>query len=238
MSCPGPLLKLKDAVASLPSNGTLHITATDAGFKSDVKAFALSNQLIVSNLRTDKGVIHVDLTHQNTDTAPSSASSAKTSIRKGATIVIFSQDYDKAVGAFVLANGAAAMGGEVTIFCTFWGLNVLRHPSRKAKEPKTFLDSMFAHMMPKGIHALPLSNMNFAGMGALLLKHVMREKNLPNLAGLLASAKQQSNIRIVACSMSMEAMGITADELIDGVEIGGVADYMGAAQQAGTNLFI
>jgi peroxiredoxin family protein/TusA-related sulfurtransferase/rhodanese-related sulfurtransferase len=250
MACPGPLLKLKSTVATLPQNAILHVTATDPGFKADVKAFASSNGLKVSGMRTEKGVIHVDLAREGTvvgtaahaaggsiASAAAGVISANGADRKGATIVVFSQDYDKVLGALVIANGAAAMGGDVTMFFTFWGLNALRDPKRRASKPKTLMENMFGFMMPKGIDRLPISNMNFGGMGPIMLKHEMGGKNLPNPQGLMQSAKEQK-IRLVACTMSMDAMGITAEELIDGVEYGGVAEYLGAAQKAGTNLFV
>jgi peroxiredoxin family protein/TusA-related sulfurtransferase len=253
MACPGPLLKLRGAVKELPPNATLHVMATDPGFKADVKAFAASNGFKVSGLRTEKGVIHANLvrdgvhavTHLAADKseAASTIAGAAGSVvaanadRKGATIVVFSQEYDKVLGAFVIANGAAAMGGDVTMFFTFWGLNALRDSNRRSSEPKKFMDKMFGMMMPKGVPNLPLSNMNFGGMGPVLLKKEMANKNLPNLPKLVEAAKAQG-IRLVACTMSMEAMGIQSSELIDGVEYGGVAEYLGAAQKAGTNLFI
>ena len=129
------------------------------------------------------------------------------------------------------------MGGKATIFFTFWGLNVLRREGPAAVSGKTFMDKMFGWMMPKGLGALPLSRMNFGGMGQALMKWRMKSKNLPNLPGLLDEAKR-NGVRMVACSMSMEAMGIRAEDLIDGIEIGGVADFMEASSQSGTNLFV
>jgi peroxiredoxin family protein len=143
---------------------------------------------------------------------------------------------DKVLAAFVIANGAAAMGGDVTMFFTFWGLNALRKP-RASSPSKPFMDAMFGAMMPKGFPKLPLSNMNFAGAGPILMRKQMGDKGLPNLDGLLADARKQK-IRMVACTMSMTAMGITSGELIDGIEFGGVADFMAACEKSGTNLFI
>ena len=244
LACPGPLLKLKDAVKDLPQKSSLHVMATDPGFKADVKAFAASNGFKVSGLRTEKGVIHANLSREGNDGIVGSTilGAANTVMaangdRKGATIVVFSQDFDKALGAFVIANGAAAMGGDVTMFFTFWGLNVLRDPTRRSSQPKQFMEKMFGAMMPKGVPNLPMSNMNFGGMGPTLMKREMANKNLPNLPSLIESAKAQG-IRMVACTMSMDAMGVQPSELIDGVEYGGVAEYLGAAQKSGTNLFI
>lgn len=217
LACPGPLLKMKDALNELPANSTLHVIATDAGFKADVKAFASANGLTLSNLTTDKGVIRAELTRGSGVSGSGSAASPVTATTSsigpgGATIVLFSQDYDKAIAAFIIGNGAKAMGGDVTIFCTFWGLNALRHPHRKPTKPKSLIDNMFATMMPKGISHLPLSNMNFGGAGSMMLKDVMKTKNLPNLPDLLETAKKQG-IRIVACTMSMDAMGIQVSQV-------------------------
>jgi peroxiredoxin family protein len=166
-----------------------------------------------------------------------SASATAPAARKGATIVVFSQDYDKVLGAFVIANGAAAMGGEVTMFFTFWGLNVLRDPTHVAVEAKPLMDRMFGAMMPKGVPRLGLSQMNFLGAGPAMLRGQMAAKGLPSLPGLMEDARRQG-VRMVACTMSMEAMGIGAKELVAGVELGGVAEYLGRAEKAGTNLFI
>lgn len=152
------------------------------------------------------------------------------------TIIVFSNDMDKVLASFVIATGAAAMGDEVTMFFTFWGLNVLRDPKKKSKG-KSFLEKMFGWMMPKGINRLPLSKMNFLGLGPILMKYMMRKKNVQSLNEMLKQA-QELGIKLVACSMSMDVMGIKKEELIDGVEIGGVATYLAEASEAGLNLFI
>ena len=128
------------------------------------------------------------------------------------------------------------MGRKVTLFFTFWGLNILRKP--KGKSPvKDFLSTMFGIMMPKGTKKLGLSTMNMGGMGPVLIKHIMNKKNIQSLESLIRSA-MDSGVRVVACQMSMDMMGIKKEELLDGVEIGGVANYLGAAEDADTNLFI
>ncbi|WPX07912.1 DsrE/DsrF/DrsH-like family protein [Anaerocellum danielii] len=152
------------------------------------------------------------------------------------TIIVFSNEMDKVMAAFVIATGAAAMGDEVTMFFTFWGLNVLRDAKKKA-QGKSFLEKMFGAMMPKGVEKLPLSKMNFLGIGPKLMKYMMRKKNVMMLPEMIKQA-QELGIKMVACSMSMDVMGIKKEELIDGVEIGGVATYLGEAGEAGVNLFI
>jgi peroxiredoxin family protein len=150
--------------------------------------------------------------------------------------VLFSGDLDKALAAFVIANGALSMGRKVTIFFTFWGLNVLRKPNGPPVS-KGWLDRMFGMMMPKGTKKLGLSRMNMAGMGPMLIRHVMKSKNINSLEDLLGAAKM-SGVKLLACQMSMDVMGIKKEELIDGIEIGGVANYLGSAEDADTNLFI
>lgn len=152
------------------------------------------------------------------------------------TIIVFSNDMDKVLASFVIATGAAAMGDEVTMFFTFWGLNVLRDPKKKGKG-KNLLEKMFGWMMPKGVNKLPLSKMNFLGLGPILMKYMMLKKNVQSLQEMLKQA-QELGIKLVACSMSMDVMGIKKEELIDGVEIGGVATYLAEASEAGLNLFI
>lgn len=152
------------------------------------------------------------------------------------TIIVFSNDMDKVMAAFVIATGAAAMGDEVTMFFTFWGLNVLRDANKKVKG-KSILEKMFGTMMPKGVKNLPLSKMNFCGIGPKLMKHMMKKKNVMFLSDMIKQA-QELGIKMIACSMSMDVMGIKKEELIDGVEIGGVATYLGEANEAGVNLFI
>ncbi len=153
------------------------------------------------------------------------------------TIIVFSGDYDKAMAAFIIANGAAAMGDDVTMFFTFWGLNLLRRPEKVRVKGKSRLQSMFGMMMPRGSGKLGLSKMNFAGMGAPLMKKVMKAQNVMSLEELIASAREQG-VKFVACTMSMEVLGFKQEELLDGLEYGGVATYLGEADEANVNLFI
>jgi peroxiredoxin family protein len=154
------------------------------------------------------------------------------------TIILFSGDFDRVMAAFIIANGAAAMGDDVTMFFTFWGLNVLRRPEKvKTDAKKSTLQTMFGKMMPKGTGRLGLSKMNFAGMGAPLMKKVMRGANAMSLEELVASAQEQG-VRFVACTLSMDILGFTEAEMIDGLEYAGVAAYLGDADEANVNLFI
>lgn len=152
------------------------------------------------------------------------------------TIIVFSGDLDRVMAAFIIANGAAAMGDEVTMFFTFWGLNVLRRPE-KVKVKKSFLQALFGWMMPRGADRLGISKMNFGGLGAKMMKIVMKQQNVTPLTELIESAREQG-IRMIACTMSMDVMGIRKEELIDGLEFAGVATYLAEADEANVNLFI
>lgn len=152
------------------------------------------------------------------------------------TLIVFSGDLDRAIAAFVIANGAAAMGDDVTMFFTFWGLNILRRPQR-VRRKKTFLQAMFGRMMPRGAERLGLSKMNFGGLGAVMMKRVMHQQHVATLTEMIATAKEQG-IKMMACTMSMEVMGLHEEELIDGLEFVGVASYLGEADEANVNLFV
>ena len=153
------------------------------------------------------------------------------------TIIVFSGEFDKVVAAFIIANGAAAMDDDVTMFFTFWGLNALRRPQKVVTTGKTPLQKAFSMMMPRGPGRLTLSHMNFAGAGPKLMKRVMRQQKVMPLEDLIASAREQG-VKMVACTMSMDVMGLRAEELIDGLEYAGVASYLTDADEASVNLFI
>nr|WP_282580195.1 DsrE/DsrF/DrsH-like family protein [Natroniella sulfidigena] len=152
------------------------------------------------------------------------------------TMVVFSGDLDKAIASFIIANGAASMGSEVTLFFTFWGLNALRK-DKPGKVKKSLMDRMFGWMMPRGSKKLQLSNMNMFGMGAKMIRKVMKDKGVDSLEALIGQAKL-NGVRLVACQMSMDVMGIKKEELIDGVEVGGVASFISNAEESNMNLFI
>jgi len=154
------------------------------------------------------------------------------------TIILFSGDFDKVMAALIIANGAAAMGDEVTIFCTFWGLNILRKAEKvESADKKTTLQSMFGRMMPKGTKKLGLSKMNFAGAGSPMMRKATKDAGGMSLEELFDSALEQG-VKFIACTLSMDILGFKAEELIDGVEFEGVAAYLGHADEANVNLFI
>ncbi|ALS28491.1 CoA-disulfide reductase [Paenibacillus sp. 32O-W] len=152
------------------------------------------------------------------------------------TIVLFSGDLDKAIAAFIIANGAAAYDHEVTIFFTFWGLNVLRK-DEAVKTNKGVLEKAFGWMMPRGAKRLGLSKMNFGGLGPHIIKHVMKKHNALSLPQLIELAQEQG-VKLVACTMTMDLLGLKKEELIDGLEFAGVAAYLGDASNGKVNLFI
>lgn len=156
--------------------------------------------------------------------------------KKRTTIVLFSGDYDKAMAAYIIANGAAAYDHEVTIFHTFWGINALRKPEPVAVQ-KGFLEKMFAKMMPRGAEKLGLSNMNMLGMGPKMIKHVMDKHNALTLTQLVEMAQEQ-DIKLVTCTMTMDLLGLQKEELLDGIEYAGVAAYLADAEDGNVNLFI
>ncbi|MFD2443256.1 DsrE/DsrF/DrsH-like family protein [Bacillus sp. CGMCC 1.16607] len=155
---------------------------------------------------------------------------------KKTTIVLFSGDYDKAMAAYIIANGAAAYDHEVTIFHTFWGLNVLRK-NENIEVKKGFMEKMFGKMMPRGAENMGLSKMNFAGFGPKMIKDVMKKHNALPLSQLIEMAQEQ-DVKLVACSMTMDLLGLQKEELLDQIEYAGVAAYLADAQDGNVNLFI
>lgn len=156
--------------------------------------------------------------------------------QKSTNIILFSGDYDKAMAAYIIANGAAAYDHEVTIFHTFWGINALRK-QEAVNVKKGFLEKMFGRMMPKGAEKLALSNMNMVGMGPKMIKHVMKKHNALTLTELIDMAREQE-IKLVSCTMTMDLLGLQKEELLDGVHYAGVAAYLADAENGAVNLFI
>jgi len=231
LQCPGPVLRLKEAVDAIEAGQAIRISTTDAGFTADVAGWCDSTgnqlkELMASGRKYSAMIVK----------GGSAALSAKSGDAKKKTIVVFSGDFDKAMAAFIIANGAAAMGSEVTLFFTFWGLNLLRR-AENVPVQKGLIETMFGFMMPRGAGQTKLSKMNMAGMGTMMMQGVMKKKNVASLPELIDTA-QKSGVRLVACAMSMDMMGIKKEELIDGVEEGGVAAYLNKAEAAGVNLFI
>ncbi|WP_127575127.1 FAD-dependent oxidoreductase [Paenibacillus barengoltzii] len=237
LCCPGPLIQVKQAMDRLESGQTLHVTASDPGFYEDVQAWATmsKHQMLQVTKRAD-GIIEAYLRKESPDQSDTTVTTQLASSPEGTTMIVFSGDLDKAIASFIIANGAAASGKKVTLFFTFWGLNILRK-SEKVPVAKTFIGRMFGLMMPRGSRKLSLSRMNMLGLGAKMIRGVMKQNNVSSLEELMTTAMEQG-VEIVACQMSMDLMGIRQEELIDGVKIGGVGYYLGKADQSGINLFV
>ncbi|MCC5466292.1 CoA-disulfide reductase [Pelosinus baikalensis] len=238
LSCPGPLMQLKSVIDEMKENEILQVTASDPGFTEDVKAWCLRTHNSLLDLSKNKGIITA-LIKKGSVPLPVAAPVTTQPLapaKDNKTIVVFSGDLDKAMAAFIIANGAASMGKKVTLFFTFWGLNILRKPEHIPVE-KGFMDKMFGFMMPRGSKALKLSNMNMLGIGTQMMRMVMKNKNVSSLEELIQSA-MAAGIEIVACQMSLDVMGLKQEELLDGVKVGGVGYYLSEAEDSNVNLFI
>jgi NADPH-dependent 2,4-dienoyl-CoA reductase/sulfur reductase-like enzyme/peroxiredoxin family protein/rhodanese-related sulfurtransferase/TusA-related sulfurtransferase len=232
LQCPGPIMKLKTAVDAAKEGQHIKITATDQGFTADIPSWCSRTGNTLVTLGNKDGVFEAVVKKGRAIDVCNVAS--PTANQK--TLVIFSNDLDKMMAAFIIANGAASLGSEVTLFFTFWGLNLLRKDT-PAHVKKNIIETMFGMMMPRGAKKVTLSKMNMGGFGTRMMQDVMKKKNVFTLEELMDQARK-SKIRFVACSMSMDVMGIKKEELIDGVEIGGVASYLQIADQSNYNLFI
>ena len=233
LQCPGPIMKVNETMKSMRDGDILQVSATDMGFSRDVEAWALrTGNTFIKTERKDR--INIVFIKKGSD-KPQEAKQLS-EIPQGKTIIVFDGDLDKALASFIIANGAASMGRKVTMFFTFWGLNILRKP-KKQKVKKPFMDAMFGAMMPRGTGKLKLSKMNMGGLGTKMMKSVMKKKNVSSLEELMKQA-MANGVKLIACTMSMDIMGITKEELIDGVELAGVATYLGDAEEANVNLFI
>lgn len=229
--CPGPLMKAKSTMDSLNVGAVMKIKASDPGFFEDVKAFAKRTNNELLEVKKESGIVYASIRKGIV-----SQTVEPVNTKDGKTIVVFSGDLDKAIASFIIANGAAAMGKKVTMFFTFWGLNILRKDEH-VKVNKTFIEKGFGFMMPRGSKKLQLSQMNMGGIGAKMIRMVMKDKNVESLESLIELAKK-NGVNLVACTMSMDVMGIKEEELTSGVNFGGVGYYLGEAEDANVNLFI
>lgn len=236
LSCPGPLMKLKENMDKIQPGDVLHIKASDPGFYEDVQAWARRTGTEVLSLSKQKGLVDVQLKKAQELEVCEVPVDPTCKTEKNKTLVVFSGDLDKAIASFIIANGAAAMGGKVTMFFTFWGINILRK-QETVKVNKNFMESMFGKMMPRGAGKLKLSSMNMAGMGSAMIKKIMKDNNVDSLESLMAQA-QKNGVELVACQMSMDLLGLKIEELVDGVKVGGVGYYLGEAEESAVNLFI
>jgi NADPH-dependent 2,4-dienoyl-CoA reductase/sulfur reductase-like enzyme/peroxiredoxin family protein/TusA-related sulfurtransferase/rhodanese-related sulfurtransferase len=234
LQCPGPIMKVFEAMKDIKDGEVMEVSASDPGFVRDIGAWTrrTGNTLISAEKRGQDFIALVQKGGGELAAAVPQSGNAS----DGKTIIVFSGDLDKVLASFIIANGAAAMGRKVTMFFTFWGLNVLRK-ANKTKVSKTFIESMFGGMMPRGAGKLKLSKMHMLGMGTTMMKGIMKKKNVDSLETLIKKA-QDNGVKIIACTMSMDVMGIKEAELIDGIEYAGVGTYLGDAEESNVNLFI
>ena len=232
LQCPGPILKMKKTMDTLVSGERVEITSTDPGFPRDAAAWCNStgNQLISKDTSGGKSIVVIEKGE------PKSCNIVTSCEGKGKTFIMFSDDLDKALATFVLANGAAATGQKVTIFFTFWGLNVIKK-LHKPETEKDIFGKMFGMMLPSSSKKLKLSKMSMGGIGGKMMRYIMNKKGIDSLESLRRQALE-NGVEFIACQMSMDVMGVKQEELLDEVTIGGVATYMERADNANVNLFI
>lgn len=233
LQCPGPIMKLKQAIDKMQPGETIEVKATDPGFPSDAKAWCKSTGNAFLSETCQNGCHTIIIKKQQTAANPQTTC---VPAEKNKTLICFSDNLDRAIATFILANGAAATGGKVSIFFTFWGLNVIKKKHGPAVK-KTFTEKMFARMLPKSSNSLSLSKMNMMGMGSKMIRGIMKKKNIDSLESLIQQA-MANGVEFIACQMTMDMMGIKKEELLDGVTVGGVASYMQKAEESGVNLFI
>ena len=246
LQCPGPIMKVNEALSRMKDGEILKVSATDMGFSRDVESWCCrtgntyigversgKENLVTLMKGVTMGAAEAELGKMGSGKTEAATTSTD---NQNKTIIVFDGDMDKVMASLIIANGAAAMGRKVTMFYTFWGLNALRK-SNNVSVKKTFVEKMFGAMMPRGLGKLSLSKMNMLGMGKAMMKSVMRQKNVASLEELMQSA-MANGVKMIACTMSMDVMGIKEEELIDGVELAGVATYLGDAELSNVNLFI
>ena len=235
LSCPGPLVKIKEKIDKLQENEELKVKVSDPGFYNDIQAWSKVTKNTLLFLDKKDGLTYATLQKGKTSKViEKNHENVIIEDKSNMTMVVFSGDLDKAIAAFIIANGALTMGKKVTMFFTFWGLSILK---KKNLSKKNFIEKMFAMMLPKNSKDLPVSKMNFFGIGAKMIRSVMKKKNIMSLEELIKKAID-SGVNITACTMSMDVMGISRDELIDGINYGGVGQYLGEAEKSNNNLFI
>lgn len=233
LQCPGPILKLKKNMDTMAAGQRIEVKATDPGFPRDAEAWCQSTGNRFLSKTNDNGYYTVTIEKGGAQPAMPAAGGA---VAKNKTLIMFSDDLDRALATFVLANGAAATGHKVSIFFTFWGLSVIKKEKKPAVS-KDLFGRMFSWMLPSDSRKLKLSKMSMCGIGDKMMRNIMRKKNISQLEELRQQA-MDSGVEFIACQMSMDMMGVKQEELIDGVTIGGVATYMNRAEDACVNLFI
>ncbi len=238
LACPGPIMALQKKMAELNPGDEVVAHVSDIGFRLDAPAWAAKNGHEVLDVRPEgAGVVaRIRKGGQIGGAGGATMNPVAAQLKDKKSFIVFSGDFDKVLAAFIIANGAVAMGDEVSMFFTFWGLNALRRPDAPDVD-KSLLDKAFATMMPAGPDKMKLSQMHMLGGGTAMIKKIMKDNKVPSLPELIASA-QDAGVRLVACTMTMDLLGLHEDELIDGVEFGGVAMYLGEANESNGRFFI
>ena len=237
LQCPGPILKVKELLLNLNNGEVIEVISTDQGFESDIKSWVKKNKNTLISIKNENKKITAIIKKGNRISNAEVLNMKNESKMDKSTMVVFSGDFDKVFASLIIANGSLAMGNEATMFFTFWGLNALRKNNYNTKLKKSVIEKIFCMMMPKGLTKLRLSKMHYFGLGKIMMNFVMKSKNIETLESLLHEFLKNGG-KIIACTMSMDVMGIKNDELIEGVEFGGVATYMDDASDSNHNLFI
>lgn len=232
LQCPGPIMQLKKNYDQINAGDRLEIKVTDQAFGEDLKGWCNMMGANLISISNSEGIVTACI--EKSTKGPSCEIHSQGKDNK--TLIVFSDDLDKALASFVIANGALASGKKVSIFFTFWGLNVIKKTNKPAVK-KDFLGKMFGMMLPSSSKHLGLSKMNMGGLGSKMMRYIMKEKKIDTLESLMQQAID-NGIELIACSMSMDVMGIKQEELMDNITIGGVAAYLDRAENANVNLFI
>ena len=236
LQCPGPIMKTYKAMDAMDAGELLEVTASDPAFGRDIRAWAKKTGHELLSVKVEKGLVIV-LLRKVVVAATIPLLSAQVAVKDKLTLVVFSDDLDKVMASMIIANGAMAMGKPVSLFFTFWGLDVIRRVDAPHLN-KPMMDKMFSAMLPHDVdHLNSISKMDMHGMGAKMIRKVMSDKGMETPGNLLKSLVE-GGAQLIACQMSMDVMGIQKEELIDGVETGGVAAFLGEAGESGTTLFI
>ena len=236
LACPGPIVQVNKLLETKAESEVIRVVATDPGFERDIESWCDNTGNTLLENTKQGGKFYATIQKGLVSAASTNTLAPAIPATKEKTMIIFDGDLDKAIAAFIIANGAAAMGNKVNMFFTFWGLSIIRkHEKQDVK--KNFMSKMFSAMMPRGSKKLKLSQMNFMGAGAKMIRGVMKKHNVDSLEDLILQALD-SGVKITACQMSMDVMGLTKEELLDGVEIGGVASMLNDNDKSNMNLFI
>jgi peroxiredoxin family protein/TusA-related sulfurtransferase len=231
-------MALQNKMADLNPGDDVIAHVSDIGFRLDAPAWAAKNGHEVLDMKPEGAGVVARLRKGGAHTASGGATlnPVAARLKEKKSFVVFSGDFDKVLAAFIIANGAVAMGDEVSMFFTFWGLNALRRPDAPPID-KSLMDRAMGRMMPAGPDAMKLSQMHLLGGGTSMIKKIMRDNKVPSLPELIASA-QRAGVQLVACTMTMDLLGLHEDELLDGVEFGGVAMFLGEANESNASFFI